>query len=526
MDTDSRYLPFRLSGAVWGHLVGDAVGVPYEFRGPGQIGDVEFGARGTHGQPPGTWSDDGALMLALLDSLLRGAAPTPGDTDNAPGARQMADTARQFDAEDQAARFLAWVDLGQYTPAGDGLFDIGGTTARALDRLRAGAPADTAGSTRVDSNGNGSLMRVLPLALVGRDLDTRQLVDWAHRASRITHGRPISQAACALYVLAARELIHSASQPGHGDRGTALTAASKTLRGHYESAGDDERSDLVAALDLIGGWTERHGRGYVVDSFWSAWDAFAGASSYRGAIERAVRYGHDTDTTACIAGGLAGIYWGLEGIPRAWLEGMRGKDIAEPLVARLVESAGRRTSHFHPIRVDWVDLSRVPRMASWPGRLGMTFLPGKRYVGWTGDHWRDLEADARRLREHWEVNALLLLVEDHELDMTGVRDIVETMERHGIEVLRHPVRDLDVPADPVTYRAALDRVRQRVRAGQSVAVACRGGLGRTGTAVGCLLRDGGLSGPDAVRLTREARRNTIERDTQVAFVESWEPSPG
>ena len=60
----------RLSGAVWGHLVGDAVGIPLEFRPASEIGSVEFGATGTHGQPPGTWSDDGALMLALLDSLL------------------------------------------------------------------------------------------------------------------------------------------------------------------------------------------------------------------------------------------------------------------------------------------------------------------------------------------------------------------------------------------------------------------------------------------------------------------------
>jgi ADP-ribosylglycohydrolase len=500
--------------------------VPYEFRRPDEIGAIEFGARGAHGQPPGTWSDDGALMLALLDSLLRDLAPAGDGSAGAPGNRQLQGPARQFDPEDQAARFLAWADLGHYTPDGDGLFDIGGTTARALDRLRNGVPADEAGSTELDSNGNGSLMRILPLALVGRDLDTVQLVDWAHRASRITHGHPISQAACALYVLVARELLHFWTEPGVGDRPAALTAALSTLRGHYESVGGDERPHHLASLVLIEGWTDRQGRGYVVDSFWSAWDAFAEAESYRDAIERAVRHGHDTDTTACIAGGLAGIYWGLEGILPEWLAGMRGRETAEPLVARLVESAGWRTSHFHPIRVDWVDLARVPGMASWPGRLGMTFLPGKRYVGWTGDHWRDLEADARRLREHWGIDALLLLVEDRELEMTGVPDIVEAMGRHDIEVLRHPVRDLDVPDDPIAYRATLDRVRQRLRSGQSVVVACRGGLGRTGTAVGCLLRDGGLSGPEAVRLTREARRNTIERGMQVAFVESWEPSPG
>ena len=335
----------------------------------------------------------------------------------------------------------------------------------------------------------------------------------------------MSQATCTLYVLVARELLLFPAEPGRGNRRDVLAVASSLLREQYEARELDDWSALLAALDLVEKWRLRDGRGYVVDSFWSAWDAFAGAASYPETIERAIRHGHDTDTTACIAGGLAGIYWGVDGIPGDWLVRMRGREIAAPLIDRLIEAAGWRTSHGHPIRVDWVDLAQVPGMASWPGRLGMTFLPGKQYVGWTGGHWRDLEADAQRLREHWRVDALLLLVEDHELEMTGVPDIVETLHRHHIEVLRHPVRDLDVPDDPIAYRATLDGVRSRLRNGESVVVACRGGLGRTGTAVGCLLREGGLSGPDAVRLTRASRRNTIERGIQVVFVEGWEPSP-
>jgi ADP-ribosyl-[dinitrogen reductase] hydrolase len=78
--SDPAALAPRLCGAVWGHLVGDAVGVPLEFRPAGEIGSVEFGATGTHGQPPGPWSDDGALMLALLDSLLTVTAGRMGRT--------------------------------------------------------------------------------------------------------------------------------------------------------------------------------------------------------------------------------------------------------------------------------------------------------------------------------------------------------------------------------------------------------------------------------------------------------------
>jgi ADP-ribosylglycohydrolase len=74
----------------------------------------------------------------------------------------------------------------------------------------------------------------------------------------------------------------------------------------------------------------------VVDTFWSAWSAFVTSSSYAETIERAIRFGSDTDTTAAVAGGLAGIYWSRSGIPEAWLSGLRGREIVEPLVARLV----------------------------------------------------------------------------------------------------------------------------------------------------------------------------------------------
>src|SRR4029079_19500678 len=111
-------LATRLVGGVWGHLVGDARGVPYEFRDASQVGEVRWGERGPHHQPPGTWSDDGALMLALLDSL----------TANGGG----------FDVEDQGQRALAWFRNRAYTPDRDGRFDIGNTTRAALGAIEEG----------------------------------------------------------------------------------------------------------------------------------------------------------------------------------------------------------------------------------------------------------------------------------------------------------------------------------------------------------------------------------------------------
>ena len=117
---------------------------------------------------------------------------------------------------------------------------------------------------------------------------------------------------------------------------------------------------------------------------------------------------------------------------------------------------------------------------------------------------------------------LLLLVQDHELDAVRAAGFVEVMDRHGIAVLRHPIPDLGVPADRTAFRATLDAVIEHLRRGQSVAVACRGGLGRTGTAVACLLRDGGLDAGEAMALTRATRHNTIEDAEQETFVRRWE----
>ncbi len=501
----------RLRGAVWGHLVGDALGVPYEFKNPSQITSVEWRGHGSLNQPPGTWSDDGALMLATLDSLLR--------------ERKVGEAG--FDTTDQAKRFLAWKDDRAYTPDGDGLFDIGYATSSAISRFRAGATAEASGGTNEGAQGNGSLMRILPIALVERDLPDAELVEHAHRSSKVTHAHRVPQATCALYVLLARNLLS-----GH-PRAQSLSQARATLRAIYEAHVDAEA--WLNALGTIEGWTERSGRGYVIDSFWSAWDAVAGTHSYREAVERAIRYGHDTDATACIAGGLAGIRWGVEEIPAEWRSKLRGQEIVQPLVAALVGEkavlastapAGSQTSETHPIRVDWVDPAAVPASAGWTGRLGMTFLPGKKDQGSQRRHWRDLETDVERLAGHWKVDTFVLLVEDDELAMTKTTGIAESMKKHGIELIRYPIRDVDLPKDRDTFARLLAKVEQRLQAGETVVVACRGGLGRTGTVVGCLLRDAGLGGPDAIGLTRDSRHKTIETGAQDAFVLGWEGLAG
>ncbi len=488
----------RLEGAVWGHLVGDALGVPYEFRPPEAIGEVWFGASGTHGQPPGTWSDDGALMLALLDSLVA-ADPDGG------GA------VVRFDLEDQARRILAWYEAGAYTPDGDGAFDIGAATLRAVRALQEGVPAAGAGSVTPNALGNGSLMRILPIALAGRGQDDATLVGWAGAASAVTHGEPLARAACALYVLLARQLLRNPDRPE-----AAMQDARRAL------ARQANGTALQGGLDALMTWRPRFGGGHVADAFWSAWESVRSAGSYEAAVERAIRFGNDTDTTAAIAGGLAGIRWGVGGIPQSWLARMRGREIVGEILDRLLAQAGWRTSTTSPLRVDWVPLDDVPGLAGTGGALGMTLLPGKKRRGYGGPQWRDAAADARRLRDVHGCTTLLLLVEDVDLDISRAWGTVPALAAAGVQVVRHPVADMDVPRDRHAFRVTLDDILGRIRAGERVVVACRGGLGRTGTAVACLLVDAGVPARDAIARVRAARPGTVERRLQESFVRDWE----
>jgi ADP-ribosylglycohydrolase len=112
---------------------------------------------------------------------------------------------------------------------------------------------------------------------------------------------------------------------------TALAGAVSRLQTVYaeQPAFASVLEELLAYRSKL----KRPGGGWIFDSFWSAWEAFAQSRSYRQTIERAVRLGRDTDTTAAIAGGLAGLRWGLDeddgGIPREWLAAQRRRDIVD-----------------------------------------------------------------------------------------------------------------------------------------------------------------------------------------------------
>jgi len=298
----------RIHGAIYGALIGDALGVPYEFHAPEDLPpkhllEMEpppgFG-RSHYGVPPGTWSDDGALMLALLDSLT---------------------TVAPFSMDDYAQRMLSWLRHAHYTPDGR-VFDVGIQTSTALRRIEAGVLPRHAGSAGERDNGNGALMRVLPVAFMATS--DAQAVHLARMQGLATHGHLWSQLACALFVLVARKLLSGAAFD------VAYESACHTLPTNL--AADEARE----FSKLLGGRAPGCGSGFVLDSLWSAFDCVESTDSFEDAVRSAIALGHDTDTTACLAGGLAGAMYGKACIPCRWLNALRGQRLPDEILSRSV----------------------------------------------------------------------------------------------------------------------------------------------------------------------------------------------
>lgn len=206
-----------------------------------------------------------------------------------------------------------------------------------------------------------------------------------------------------------------------------------------------------------------------------------------------------------------------------------------------------RTSLTHPLYLDWLNLAAAPRFAKLPGRLGMTILPGKHQAGaMSGNHARDLELDAARLATEYGVTTFILLVEGWELEACRVPAFAATMARHGITVRHYPMVDSHTPADRSTHApfrpsgtppgtrypgpgdvagfgTLLGEIEMRLAAGETIAMSCRGGIGRTGLTAACLLVNGGLDPETAMRVTRASRKGTIENHRQETFVRRWQP---
>lgn len=278
---------FRGYCGLFGFCVGDALGVPVEFssREERKMDPVrEMRAYGTHRQPAGTWSDDTSLMLCLIDAVNRG-----------------------YSIQKVAENFIDFYRNGAFTPHGE-VFDIGISTREAIEKMCDGElPVKCGGASEMD-NGNGSLMRVLPLAFYGRKMKGEQFISLVEDVSSLTHRHKRSMFACIFYVKFASRL---ADNGWTGEKETALDETIAFMREYCSAAYEAEWScfDRILSKKILNlPEDEIRSTGYVVDTLEAALWAFFHGRSYREVVLKAVNLGGDTDTIAAVAGGLAGIY--------------------------------------------------------------------------------------------------------------------------------------------------------------------------------------------------------------------------
>lgn len=293
-----------LSDGLLGLAAGDALGVNAEGLSrqalrASPVTGMEGGG-GMWGQAPGTWSDDTSLAFALADSLSDG-----------------------LDFSDILRRFSGWLHRGDYTARGE-TFGVGRGTAAAIARFDAGTPPLLCGGTRPEDNGNGSLMRILPLAgylyrRLGGDLAGPEALETVSRVSSLTHAHLTSRMGCGIYVCIAGRLLDGESPLSAVRDGTAAAfryyekVTTVTQRRPYDRVWDTGTLCILPERDIRSSC-------YVADTLEAALWCFLTTDSYRDCVLKAVNLGGDTDTTAAVAGGLAGIAWGADSIPAPWLE--------------------------------------------------------------------------------------------------------------------------------------------------------------------------------------------------------------
>lgn len=276
----------KLREAMYGAIVGDALGVPYEFKRRGTFRCTGMAGYGTHHQPAGTWSDDSSMLLATCKSIQENTG--------------------KIVIEDLRDKFRQWLTEGRFTPFGE-VFDCGITTRQAV----------LSGKARDDerSNGNGSLMRILPLAFTDCSDDEIRAV------SAITHGHRISQEACVIFVHIIRDVRKIRAEQGQ----TPPDALAEIVRS----------LDLPAPFDRLKGIAslpeeDIRSSGYVVDTLEAALWCVLTSKDYGECVCKAVNLGDDTDTVACVAGGLGcAVKYGFESIPGAWVNEIKNSGLIQ-----------------------------------------------------------------------------------------------------------------------------------------------------------------------------------------------------
>jgi ADP-ribosyl-[dinitrogen reductase] hydrolase len=305
----------KMTEALYAGILGDALGIPVGSSSRQQLALCAvknmFGY-GRWDQPEGTWSDDSSLTLCTMESLTKG-----------------------YDVEDLGKTFCKWIFDGHLTSTGF-VFDAGLTTFMALDRIRNdGASARLSGCIDENDIGNGSLMRMLPAAFFFAAEPTESFLYAIHEISAITHAHPRAKLGCGIYSLLVRELLLG------GDKTLAYRSAIDQAAAYYGSQPEfknqlDHFGNILEA-DFASLDAERvKSTGYIVDTLEASVWCLLNHTNTKDVILAAVQLGMETDTTGMLAGGLAGLCYGLKDVPDEWLQSLARKPDIDALIQNFI----------------------------------------------------------------------------------------------------------------------------------------------------------------------------------------------
>jgi ADP-ribosyl-[dinitrogen reductase] hydrolase len=305
--------PKSVHAALFGLAIGDALGVPVEFKKREELEDrqvKDYEGYQTHNQPPGTFSDDSSLTFCLAESLCHG-----------------------YDLNDMGQRFVKWFFEGYWTAGGE-VFGVGKSTEDSITRLRDGVSPLQSGNYADDCYGNGSLMRILPLLFYIRGMDIEERYRIIREVAVITHGSVRTIIACFYYLEFALELLNGENK---------LQAYLKTMHRvkAFVKGKNFPSGDVALFYSLLNSVIPVRSSKTISSihhahiTIQAAVFCLMSTDSYEQVVLMAVNLGDDTDTTASVTGALAGIYYGFESIPEKWINGIRRSDDIYDLCDRL-----------------------------------------------------------------------------------------------------------------------------------------------------------------------------------------------
>lgn len=300
----------KLFGGLFGFAVGDALGVPVEFstREERKNDPVnEMRAYGTYHQPFGTWSDDTSLTLCLVESINKG-----------------------YTVQSVANNFVKYYQHGYLTPYCE-VFDVGNSTKDAIERIMRGISLTECGGKTEQDNGNGSLMRVLPLAYYVKKMPPDRQIEIVEEVSSLTHSHKRSKFACVFYVKLIMNLFNGYEK---------TEAYNKTIEFMNENCQNRYSEEMEHYQRILSGTIttcledQIKSSGYVIDTLEAAVWSFLTTNSYRESVLKAVNLGGDTDTIAAIVGGMAGTYYEFQDIPDNWVQILARKEEIHELLTQ------------------------------------------------------------------------------------------------------------------------------------------------------------------------------------------------